>query len=156
MHFRKKLKQCFEEMPKHKGSFPIHYLEGKDRTSFVCPVIEALRGASFDEMKDDYMVTYQNYYRVDDISDKYSVIYDTNLILMMNTWRVLRKNSISNLWMRFLMSCNILLSENTRSFLSKLPNRRYCPHPRRSDTLSWHISLCNISLYIQNVVIRDC
>ena len=46
----------------HKGPYLIHCTEGKDRTGFVCALLEALCGASYDEMRDDYMITYDNYY----------------------------------------------------------------------------------------------
>lgn len=46
------------------GPAYIHCLEGKDRTGFVCMLIEALAGASYGEMRDDYMMTYANYYHM--------------------------------------------------------------------------------------------
>lgn len=46
------------------GPAYIHCLEGKDRTGFVCMLIEALAGASYEEMRDDYMTTYANYYHM--------------------------------------------------------------------------------------------
>ncbi len=41
-----------------------HCVEGKDRTGFISIIIESLCGASYDEMKDDYMKTYEIYYGV--------------------------------------------------------------------------------------------
>ena len=63
-------------MIKHEGPFYIHCVEGKDRTGFVLMVIEALCGASYDEIVNDYMLTYVNYYFFNnDINDpKYQVI----------------------------------------------------------------------------------
>ncbi len=54
----------------------IHCMEGKDRTGFVCMLVEALCGASYDEMLADYMQTYANYYRVtkDGAPGKYQAI----------------------------------------------------------------------------------
>lgn len=56
----------------------IHCMEGKDRTGFVCVLLEALAGASYDEMLNDYMITYSNYYRVtaDGTPEKYDAIAD--------------------------------------------------------------------------------
>lgn len=48
----------------------IHCMEGKDRTGFVCMLIEALAGASYQEMESDYMKTYENYYKVSKEKDK--------------------------------------------------------------------------------------
>ena len=46
--------------------FPIaiHCLEGKDRTGFVCVLLGALMGADYRGLLDDYMKTYDNYYRI--------------------------------------------------------------------------------------------
>ena len=46
------------------GPTYIHCMEGKDRTGFACMLIEALAGASYDEMCADYMQTYANYYGI--------------------------------------------------------------------------------------------
>ena len=49
---------------KYGGPAYIHCMEGKDRTGFVCLLIEALMGADYDEMCADYMTTYENYYGI--------------------------------------------------------------------------------------------
>ncbi len=49
---------------KYGGPAYIHCMEGKDRTGFVCLLIEALMGADYDEMCADYMKTYENYYGI--------------------------------------------------------------------------------------------
>ena len=56
----------------------IHCLEGKDRTGFVCAVLQMLCGASYEEILNDYMKTYENYYGVTKESDfnKYMGIKD--------------------------------------------------------------------------------
>lgn len=58
------------------GPSYIHCTEGKDRTGFVCMLLEALTGASYEEMKADYMQTYKNYYGMDKEStpEKYNAI----------------------------------------------------------------------------------
>jgi len=62
----------------HKGPYLIHCTEGKDRTGFVCALLEALCGASYDEMRDDYMITYDNYYGINEKDDKarYDAVVD--------------------------------------------------------------------------------
>lgn len=42
----------------------IHCVEGKDRTGFVCTILLALADATADEIIDDYMITYANYYKI--------------------------------------------------------------------------------------------
>ena len=54
----------------------IHCMEGKDRTGFVCLLLEALAGASYDEMLSDYMKTYDNYFGVKPQSTKFKAIED--------------------------------------------------------------------------------
>ena len=58
------------------GPAYIHCMEGKDRTGFVCALVEALAGASYDEMCADYMQTYANYYGITKASnaDSYDAI----------------------------------------------------------------------------------
>jgi hypothetical protein len=51
-------------MAEHEGPYLVHCTEGKDRTGFVCMLLEALCGASYDEIVDDYMITYDNYYGI--------------------------------------------------------------------------------------------
>ncbi len=58
------------------GPVYIHCMEGKDRTGFVCMLIEALAGASYDEMCSDYMKTYANYYKITEkgTPEKYNAV----------------------------------------------------------------------------------
>lgn len=75
----------YTEMSKHDGPYYIHCQEGKDRTGYVCMVIEMLTGASYDEIEADYMKTYDNYYGITKESDfeKYEVIKNQNLAEML-------------------------------------------------------------------------
>ena len=69
------------EMSQHDGPYLVHCIEGKDRTGFVCVLLEALAGASYDELRVDYMATYANYYGITKESDpdKYEAISSLNL-----------------------------------------------------------------------------
>ena len=73
------------------GSFLIHCTEGKDRTGFVCLLVEALAGASRDELETDYMTTYANYYGFTEQSDpeKYAAVknikFDDMLVSLCGT-----------------------------------------------------------------------
>lgn len=70
-----------------RGESPIyvHCMEGKDRTGFVCVLLEALAGASYDEMLRDYMKTYDNYYHVSEkeTPEKYEAIADLYFVPFM-------------------------------------------------------------------------
>lgn len=65
--------------------FHIHCKEGKDRTGFVCMLLSALMGAGLQEIVDDYMLSFYNYYGVDKEKepDRYQAILDYNLYPML-------------------------------------------------------------------------
>lgn len=63
----------------------IHCLEGKDRTGYELAIIEALCNATYEEIINDYMLTYKNYYGVSKDSDieKYNYIKESNIDAML-------------------------------------------------------------------------
>ena len=67
------------------GPYLIHCNEGKDRAGFISALLECLMGATMDEVIDDYMVTYYNYYNVEKGSEQYNAIVSNNLIKVLNT-----------------------------------------------------------------------
>ena len=69
----------------NNGPYLIHCNEGKDRAGFVSALLECLMGATLDEVIDDYMVTYYNYYGVEKDTEKYNAIVKNNLIKALNT-----------------------------------------------------------------------
>ncbi len=75
----------FRQMTANEGPFLIHCTEGKDRTGFVCMLIQALAGAGYDEMAEDYMITYDNYYKITagKDPDKYALILENNFETML-------------------------------------------------------------------------
>ena len=74
--FSNKLKNTLLTMLNSDGPYYIHCLEGKDRTGYVCMIIEAMCGATYEELVSDYFVTYSNYYDIDKEKDttKYEMI----------------------------------------------------------------------------------
>jgi protein tyrosine/serine phosphatase len=83
--FAAKIAQGFIAMSETEGPYLIHCTEGKDRTGFVCMLVEALAGAEYREIADDYMLTYANYYRITETSEpaKYRTILEKNLDAML-------------------------------------------------------------------------
>ncbi|MBQ9520215.1 MAG: tyrosine-protein phosphatase [Acholeplasmatales bacterium] len=83
--FREKVALGLKSMLSFQGPYYIHCQEGKDRTGFVLIVIEALLGASYQEMVDDYMETYKNYYNITLESDslRYNIIKQRNVDAML-------------------------------------------------------------------------
>lgn len=70
----------------NEGPFYIHCTEGKDRTGFVCLLIETLAGYTKDEVIEDYMKTYSNYYGItkEDTKEKYDTVVNLYLSDMFN------------------------------------------------------------------------
>ena len=65
-------------MMNSQGPVYIHCTEGKERTGFVCVLLEALAGTSYDEMREDFMESYRNYFAVDQVNtpEKYNAIVE--------------------------------------------------------------------------------
>ena len=65
--------------------YSIHCLEGKDRVGFTLMLLEALMGAQLQEIIDDYMLSFYNYYGVDKEKEpeRYETILNTNLLAML-------------------------------------------------------------------------
>ena len=78
--------EILKTITKEEGPFYIHCTEGKDRTGFVCLVIETLAGFSVDEIINDYMITHNNYYGINKETneEKYNVIKNLYLADMTN------------------------------------------------------------------------
>jgi protein tyrosine/serine phosphatase len=68
----------------NNGPYLIHCNEGKDRAGFVSTLLECLMGATLDEVVDDYMETYYNYYGVEKGSEKYDAVVNSNIIKTLN------------------------------------------------------------------------
>lgn len=85
--FRMKVANGLIAMTEHEGPYLVHCTEGKDRTGFVCMLLEMLCGASYDEIVSDYMITYDNYYGITKTSDpkRYDVIVENVLLPMLNS-----------------------------------------------------------------------
>lgn len=85
--FKTKLADGLVRMTEDKGPFLVHCTEGKDRTGFVCMLLEALCGASYDEIVEDYMITYDNYYGISRTQEKekYDIIVSDVLDPMIKT-----------------------------------------------------------------------
>lgn len=79
--FSKKMIKGLRDMAKNEGAFYIHCLEGKDRTGYFCMIIGAIAGASYDELINDYMKSYDNYYGItmDGSREKYDLIKISNI-----------------------------------------------------------------------------
>lgn len=67
--FAQKVVALFKAATLNEGPYYIHCTEGKDRTGFVCILLESLADASYEELESDYMKTYENYYGISPQND---------------------------------------------------------------------------------------
>ncbi len=74
--FKEGVKKCIASIAENEGPYLVNCTEGKDRTGFVCMLLEALCDADYEEIVSDYMETYSNYYHFDEKTDssRYSII----------------------------------------------------------------------------------
>ncbi|MDY0288757.1 MAG: tyrosine-protein phosphatase [Sphaerochaeta sp.] len=72
--FITKLREGLAFMAERKGPYLVHCNEGKDRAGFVSALLSAIMGATVDEVVEDYMVSYENYYGVEKGTERYDLI----------------------------------------------------------------------------------
>lgn len=77
--FRSGLAEGLRAIINGEAPFLVHCTEGKDRAGFVSAVLEALMGASANEIRADYMLTYHNYYGVEPGTEQYEAIARSNI-----------------------------------------------------------------------------
>lgn len=83
--FAEKIVKAMISMSKNEGPYYVYCEEGKDRTGFLCMIIEGLAGATYEEIVKDYMITYDNYYGVSEKVDKerYDIIANNYIVDML-------------------------------------------------------------------------
>lgn len=79
--FKEKIAGGLAVMAEAEGPYLVHCTEGKDRTGFVCMLLEALCGVDYKEIMEDYMITYRNYYGItaETEMERYDVIVESVL-----------------------------------------------------------------------------
>lgn len=82
--YRKGLADGFRFMASHEGPYLIHCIEGKDRTGFAAAILECLMGAGPDEVVEDYMITYYNFYGIEAGTVQYKQIAEKNIEYALN------------------------------------------------------------------------
>lgn len=77
---KEKFAECYRYIIANPdGKFDVHCREGKDRTGMFIAVLECLMGASYDEVVDDYMTTYRNFYGITENDKAYEIVVKGNL-----------------------------------------------------------------------------
>ena len=78
----------------HEGPYAVHCLEGKDRTGVVAALLEGFMGATFDEVRRDYMETFYNFYGVSADDAAYDEIAENNIAATLR--RLLGTDDLAN------------------------------------------------------------
>lgn len=78
--FQKGLAKGFRFMIENEAPYLVHCTEGKDRAGFTTALLECLMGATYEEVCEDYMVTYFNYYGIEKGTEKYTAILNANIV----------------------------------------------------------------------------
>lgn len=103
---KESLARGFKFMADNPGVYAIHCKEGKDRTGFVAAILECLMGAGYEEVVDDYMVTFYNYYGVTKGEPRYYTIVKSDIDkLLKETFTFSEKDKKKDLKKRDLSAC---------------------------------------------------
>ena len=78
--FKEGLAQGLRFIIAGEAPYLVHCNEGKDRAGFASAFLECLMGASADEVVDDYMQTYINYYGLEKGTEKYDAVVNSNIV----------------------------------------------------------------------------
>ena len=78
--FAKKVKESALFIIENDGPYLIHCKEGKDRTGILCALLECFVGARAEEIANDYMLSYYNFYGVTSDDATYNIILKNNLV----------------------------------------------------------------------------
>ena len=81
--YNNRLIEALKELPLRPAPYVVHCMEGKDRTGYVCALLEGLCGATYEETVADYLITYDNYYLITPINDP--ILCNTLVSLRLNT-----------------------------------------------------------------------
>ncbi len=83
--FQKGLAEGLRFFAANEGPYLVHCTEGKDRAGFVSALLACLMGGSLDEVVADYMVTYENYYHLEQGSEQYEAVKSSNIVSILET-----------------------------------------------------------------------
>ena len=77
--FAEKVKASILFMTQNEAPYLIHCKEGKDRTGILCAILECFAGASAAEVREDYMITYYNFFNVTPGDAAYNIVLKNNI-----------------------------------------------------------------------------
>ena len=82
--FQASLSEGLTFLASKKGPYLVHCTEGKDRAGFTSALLSALMGLTYQEIVEDYMTTYENYYHIEKGSEQYEAVKKSNIDSMLS------------------------------------------------------------------------
>ena len=72
-------------LAQNEPPYCVHCTEGKDRAGFTVMVLAALMGADLQDIIDEYMISFYNYFGIDKETDpvRYETVLNNNLMAML-------------------------------------------------------------------------
>ena len=83
--FQKGLADGLRFLTVSKGPYLVHCNEGKDRAGFVSALLSCLMGADYNQVVNDYMISYENYYHLEAGSEQYEAVKNSNIVSILST-----------------------------------------------------------------------
>ena len=77
IQYAKEMAKSLVQIINNDGPFYIHCRHGRDRTGMACIILESLANASYQEILDDYMKTFENYNKISKTSNSemYNILF---------------------------------------------------------------------------------
>ena len=82
--FQASLSEGLSFLASKEGPYLVHCTEGKDRAGFTSALLSALMGLTYQEIVEDYMTTYENYYHIEKGSEQYEAVKKSNIDSMLS------------------------------------------------------------------------
>lgn len=82
--FQASLSEGLTFLASKEGPYLVHCTEGKDRAGFTSALLSALMGFTYQEIVEDYMTTYENYYHIEKGSEQYEAVKKSNIDSMLS------------------------------------------------------------------------
>ena len=82
--FQASLSEGLTFLASKEGPYLVHCTEGKDRAGFTSVLLSALMGLTYQEIVEDYMTTYENYYHIEKGSEQYEAVKKSNIDSMLS------------------------------------------------------------------------
>ena len=82
--FQASLSEGLTFLASKEGPYLVHCTEGKGRAGFTSALLSALMGLTYQEIVEDYMTTYENYYHIEKGSEQYEAVKKSNIDSMLS------------------------------------------------------------------------